>query len=733
MAIRVQRSGSQVVLSFPYSQDAVDAVKHLPYAELNRSDKTWHAAWCAQTVAVLEAWEAQGWISTTVAELMQGEEAPAPCHDGVLLPVEDGSAGFVLWSARRDKNHTSRIRRLPGAKRVGKSNRFRLPAHASGALSQMIADRVVADPQRLLVAGGDAVVAFDTLTGAMVSNGDPRVSVSLERFWPEKDVVAAARAHGVDVQFSDLFSEQVYAGEVARRGEGIQPESVQIPLYEFQKAAVAQICSRGGMGLFLEPGLGKTAVSIGAGAEFLDRGEIERVFVTPPAAVMTQWAEEIQRFTGCSEDDVLVVRGTPEVRKRKYRDAFGAKWVLVNHDLLSRDFDDILPLVDGQFFVVDEAHKGTGKASNGQGSQRGKAMRSLAKISSHRLALTGTPVLNSVLEWHRLMSWLVEPDLFGDERMFKERYQYQQSFNRNVFEGARNLEELRDRSQCHFIRWTKKDVAEHLPPLNVHHMRLDPDKRYAAALVEAHEKARVEISSGSSAPTDDENDPSGMTATGVLRAMCSSPRLVQRSDSAAAAAMRDAGLVPDEDGPKLDEIRVMAAEMQARGERMVVFTYSREMLHLIEERFDEDGIRFVSYHGMTSQKDRDAAVKRFTSPSDGNAGATVFLATDAAAEGLNLGKQCGTVVNFDLPWTAGRLEQRSNRVHRIDGCMESYLVVNLTVAGTIEEGILRMVESKAHISDVLFGERKAQDVTGRGVPRLGDDLADAFRANVTGK
>jgi superfamily II DNA/RNA helicase len=44
-------------------------------------------------------------------------------------------------------------------------------------------------------------------------------------------------------------------------------------------------------------------------------------------------------------------------------------------------------------------------------------------------------------------------------------------------------------------------------------------------------------------------------------------------------------------------------------------------------------------------------------------GATILLATEAAAEGINL-QFCSLVINYDLPWNPQRIEQRIGRCHR---------------------------------------------------------------------
>ena len=156
--------------------------------------------------------------------------------------------------------------------------------------------------------------------------------------------------------------------------------------------------------------------------------------------------------------------------------------------------------------------------------------------------------------------------------------------------------------------------------------------------------------------------------------------------------------------------------MQSNGERLVVFTSSKRMANLVAERLTEDGVRHVLYTGDTSTADRDSAIAAFTTAGDDkNPGPTAFVSTDAGAEGLNLGRCCSTLVNLDIPWTPGRLAQRNARVRRVDSTATSFLIVNLVIAGTIEEGILRMVEHKADLADAILGENGGRmQTTGRG-------------------
>jgi len=439
--------------------------------------------------------------------------------------------------------------------------------------------------------------------------------------------------------------------------------------------------------------------------------------IVVPGAIKTQFAREITRFTG--SEDVVVIDGDKKKREKLYGEATGARWVVLNYDLLHIDYKRIVPLVNGSLLVADEAHRLKNRTS-----KRTSAMRNLAVKASRRLALSGTPVENNPGEWYTLMNGFVVPGMFGGVMDFFNRYTYPGRFG--GFEGARNLGELKQRSNPHYIRNRKEQVAAHLPSLLVKNQVLDPDPKLAHALRQAHRDAREEIARAAmdkrnigvlDGQVEDEIESgAAMTAVGMLRLMCSSPKLVLGSPAASANAMVLAGLIPDIDGPKLDELRLLAGEMQVNAERLVVFTGFRSMSDLIAERFDEDGIRYVTFNGGTSRQDRDTAVAKFNTPgTEDSPGPTVFLATDAASEGLNLGKCCSTLVNFDLAFKPSTMVQRANRIHRIDGDVSKrYLIINFTLSRTIEEGILKMVGAKADLTDAILGESGSRkSVTGR--------------------
>jgi SNF2 family DNA or RNA helicase len=723
--ISLTREGAFLRLAFPYSPDLVALARALPYSTFDGETKSWTCLLSAQALNALRAAHRRGDVDVDPDTLLAAGEEPDEVRPA-LLRQGTLRRPFIVHMAARDDNLYARLVAVPGARWEKTAAAVSYPAGASVALAELVDRGVVHDPERLLTPVGVSV-AWDIRSGDFVLRGDERAASVFNAKFPQVDVVAAWKDKGLDVEFADELSSEIYRGELARRGPGVQPDGMQLDLYTYQQRDVAVALERSGLLNASSMGVGKTAMAIAVGYELAyNRREVPRSVVVVPASVRTQWRNEIVKFTGCPEDDVVVVEGDKKKRMAAYERAADprVRWVIVHYQavILPDDRKRLEGLVAGSLLVADEAHR----IKNHQAKST-KVMNAFSRKAARRLALSGTPVENNPGEWYNVVNFVL-PGVFGSPVDFLNRYSWPSRFG--GYEGARNLPELRKRSGPLYVRHTLSQVAEHLPRQRVNTVVLEPRAEYAAALKRAHREARDEIAAARLAKAekrrgekildgyDREEIETGaeMTAVGLLKLLCASPRLVAASDAPSAVALVEAGLLPDEDGPKLDEVRNMAAEMQANGERIVIFTASKRMANLTAERFDADGIRYVLYTGDTSSEDRDAAVVAFTTPgTDDEPGPTAFISTDAGAEGLNLGKCCSTLLNIDLPWTPGRLAQRNARVRRVDSDQDSFLVVNLVLAGTLELGILRMVEHKADLADAVLGETGGRRATtGRG-------------------
>jgi hypothetical protein len=89
--------------------------------------------------------------------------------------------------------------------------------------------------------------------------------------------------------------------------------------------------------------------------------------------------------------------------------------------------------------------------------------------------------------------------------------------------------------------------------------------------------------------------------------------------------------------------------------------------------------------------------------------ATILLATEAAAEGVNL-QFCSLVVNYDLPWNPQRIEQRIGRCHRY-GQKHDVVVINfLNERNEADRRVLELLGEKFSLFNGVFGA--SDDVLG---------------------
>lgn len=82
--------------------------------------------------------------------------------------------------------------------------------------------------------------------------------------------------------------------------------------------------------------------------------------------------------------------------------------------------------------------------------------------------------------------------------------------------------------------------------------------------------------------------------------------------------------------------------------------------------------------------------------------ATIMIATEAAAEGLNL-QFCSLVVNYDLPWNPQRIEQRIGRCHRYGQEYDVVVVNFLNKKNEADQRVYQLLTEKFQLFNGVFG------------------------------
>nr|WP_208383203.1 DEAD/DEAH box helicase [Modestobacter marinus] len=406
-------------------------------------------------------------------------------------------------------------------------------------------------------------------------------------------------------------------------------------------------------------GLGKTLQTLALLVRAHEAGELDDapVLVVAPTSVVSTWSREAARFAPglrvVTVAETEAKRGVPLAEQLT-----GAHVVLTSYALFRID-EDAWTSLPWRALVLDEAQF----VKNHQARTYQCARRLPAPV---KLALTGTPLENSVMDLWALMS-IVAPGLFPDPERFTEFYRI--PIERDG--DAEKLATLRRRIRPLVRRRTKEMVAADLPPkqeqvlevvLNPRHEKLyqthlQRERSKVLGLVEDMSKNRMTI----------------FRSLTLLRQLSLDPALIDPAYADVRASKTDAFL---------DQLREVVAE----GHRVLVFSQFTRYLGAVRERLTAEGVDWVYLDGRT--RDRDARIEEFRTGT-----APVFLISlKAGGFGLTL-TEADYVFVLDPWWNPASEAQAVDRAHRI-GQDKTVIVYRLVAVGTIEEKVMELKARK---------------------------------------
>lgn len=392
--------------------------------------------------------------------------------------------------------------------------------------------------------------------------------------------------------------------------------------------------------------------------------------VIAPTSVVPNWVREINKFAPSLR--ALAWSGGD---RDKYRDELETVDVVVTSYALLRRDEEILASLDCGYVILDEAQHIKNPLS--ATARAAKALK-----GQRRLALTGTPIENRLSEIWSIFDF-VAPGLLGSLSQFEERYA--RPIERGDEEAARRL---RNAIHPFVLRRTKSEVAKDLPEKIVTELLCDmPPEQvavYKAVLRSVRESVLGEVERVGVAKSQLQIL-AGLTR---LRQAACDPRLLKLP-----------GNFTDEDSGKLQALRELVSEAMSSGHRMLVFSQFVEMLKLIRNALDADGVKYEYIDGSTT--DRQQRVERFNRDES----IPVFLISlKAGGTGLNL-TGADTVVHFDPWWNPAVEDQATDRAHRI-GQTKVVTAYRLIARGTIEEKILSLSSKKRELVANVLGKEE---------------------------
>jgi len=437
---------------------------------------------------------------------------------------------------------------------------------------------------------------------------------------------------------------------------------------------------RGRVLLADEVGLGKTVEAGMILKEYVLRGMAERLLILVPAPLVGQWRDEMAAKFGidCVTTHDTLLRADP--------DAFWAQPRIIASIATARrrEHADLLMSRGYDVVVVDEAHH-----LRDQSSASYRLVNALQK--RFLLLLSATPVQNSLLELYNLLT-LLQPGIFRTQKDFRSAYMVPGKPREPV-----NRDRLRDLMRGVMVRNTRALTALRLPRRHATTIRATPDEVEAACYRDLTALARADAATAAKTGA-----PARLAVQHLLGAAGSSPA------AAAVAVARFAERHPNDAGWAALRARYEAVTTGAKQaallkllsqnptEKKLVFVHHRDSMAHLAALLRRQGLAALLFDGSMSGPEKDAAVAAFRDSG------TLLLCSESGGEGRNL-QFCNTLINFDIPWNPMAIEQRIGRIDRIGQTREVF-VFNLVTAGTIEDAMLRILDEKINMFELVVGE-----------------------------
>ncbi|MET7997487.1 DEAD/DEAH box helicase [Amycolatopsis sp. NPDC005232] len=412
-------------------------------------------------------------------------------------------------------------------------------------------------------------------------------------------------------------------------------------------------------------GLGKTLTLI---ALHLHR-DAGPTLVVCPASLLGTWEAEIHRFA----PGVAVRRFHGGARSLDELDGF----VLTTYGTLRAD-PAPLAAVAWDLVVADEAQHVKNHRSG-----TAKALRTLR--SSARVALTGTPVENTLSELWAILDWTT-PGLLGTLTEFRARWAKPVETGSDPAAAERLSRLLRP----FLLRRRKSDpgIAPELPAKTETDRPVALTSEQAALYEAAVRELLAEV--GASA---------GMARRGrivklltALKQICNHPAHYLAEGDDAPLSGRSG---------KLELLDELLDTILAEDGAVLVFTQYVVMARLLQRHLAGRKIPSQFLHGGTPVPQREELVRRFQ---DG-AVPVFLLSLKAAGTGLTL-TRADHVVHYDRWWNPAVEDQATDRAYRI-GQTRPVQVHRLVAEGTVEDRIAALLREKRALADAVLAGGEA--------------------------
>lgn len=435
-------------------------------------------------------------------------------------------------------------------------------------------------------------------------------------------------------------------------------------------------------------GLGKT-VQVGIFmAELIRRGKGKKILVITPKSILAQFQQEIwARFAIplVRLDSQGIAKIREEIPPNKNPFDYYDK-VIVSIDTLKDNakFRHNLEKVKWDIVAIDECHN----VANSR-SQRGTLAKFLAERTDALVLTSATPHNGKKENFANLIS-LIDPTAIP----------YTGDFDNEVIKDL-------------FVRRFKKDVESEVGDS----FKDRVTQTLTGTLTTQEEEAlRIIRDFKTKAYEESEGDLSYGTllfSIGLFKAFMSSPAACLETvlkrmdkdeiDSGELIVLKElkvllSSILSNKEDSKFHRLLMHLDGLKWKGgkkdDRIIIFTERRKTLGYLREQLQstyklkDDSI--AEFHGSLTDSMQQDILEDFGKE---DSKIRLFLASDAASQGVNLHYYCNQMINYDIPWSIITLDQRNGRIDRFGQKNTPYIYYLIAESSSDDiQGDIRILE-----------------------------------------
>jgi SNF2 family DNA or RNA helicase len=446
--------------------------------------------------------------------------------------------------------------------------------------------------------------------------------------------------------------------------------------HEYQLSALKLMLSQGSVGLFLDPGLGKTSICLSGFKILKQKGYAHKMLIIAPLRpCYAVWPTEIEKWENFKELTYVIVHGpNKEAAIRADADIYiinpeGLVWLLNEQDARYK-------LQDFDVLCIDESTK-----FKDSGTKRFKALRPHVKRFKRRWILTGTPAPNGIADLFGQIFILDMGRALGKYvTHFRNEYFYRGYSNYEWILRPGAFREITDR------------IAPLVYQLNAEDYLKMPELIETNIYIDLPPKAKQVYG-------DIENSFIAMLDAGDIVAANSAVAGGKCRQIANGAVYLEDGTYTILHEEKLDALEDLLEELS--GKPTLVLYEFRHDLERLQRRFPDA----QTISSGTPIQTLENIILRF------NTGQIPVLLGHPASmgHGLNLQGSCHHVVWFGIPWNYEHYDQAIRRVYRQGQKNEHVYIYHIVARDTKDEDVASVLKLKdktqAQINEAIARHR----------------------------